>query len=234
MYTDLNVSLDNPHKFVVDAKSTRVLNPIRHVYNSVPQVRLRFWRSYQSARLPGGSTLEWTEKRRDQWNPTATLAQAVTWVEAIDDIGYYYYSDISYATSELEALVKESRESVRRTTGSLKLVSGDTTDVIPFVGEIEYDPAFEGAVPTPLANSTYQDIVRFYPSVSTLTGSTANSLDHIATVGVTVPRLIAVSISGLTRIYQLQAGTDAESSPNIIRPDDYNASTNAKVWALVI
>ena len=36
--------------------------------------------------------------------------------------------------------------------------------------------------------------------------------------------------SNLIRLYQLIASTDAESAPTTIRPDDYNASTNAKVW----
>lgn len=31
-------------------------------------------------------------------------------------------------------------------------------------------------------------------------------------------------------IYGLVAGTDAEASPDVIRPDDYAASTNEKVW----
>jgi hypothetical protein len=33
-----------------------------------------------------------------------------------------------------------------------------------------------------------------------------------------------------SKVFKLRAGTDAEVSPSIIRPDDYNASTNAKVW----
>ncbi len=35
------------------------------------------------------------------------------------------------------------------------------------------------------------------------------------------------------RVYKLYAGTDAESVDAIIRPDDYNASTNTKVWKSV-
>lgn len=34
------------------------------------------------------------------------------------------------------------------------------------------------------------------------------------------------------RVYELVAGTDAEVSPDIIRPNDYAASTNEKVWKL--
>jgi hypothetical protein len=35
------------------------------------------------------------------------------------------------------------------------------------------------------------------------------------------------------RIYKLQAGTEADNSPFFIRPDDYAASTNERVWKLV-
>lgn len=35
------------------------------------------------------------------------------------------------------------------------------------------------------------------------------------------------------RIYQFETGTDAEDSPDIIRPDDYNGTTNARVWKLL-
>jgi|688.fasta_scaffold01691_29 hypothetical protein len=31
-------------------------------------------------------------------------------------------------------------------------------------------------------------------------------------------------------VFELVAGTDAEASPAVIRPDDYNAGTNARVW----
>jgi hypothetical protein len=38
--------------------------------------------------------------------------------------------------------------------------------------------------------------------------------------------------SSALRVYSLDAGTDAEAAPDIIRPDDFNGSTNAKVWRL--
>lgn len=36
------------------------------------------------------------------------------------------------------------------------------------------------------------------------------------------------------RFYELRAGTDADDSPNIIRPNDYAASTNERVWELAL
>lgn len=73
--------------------------------------------------------------------------------------------------------------------------------------------------------------------LTSLTGGTAASLDGIPTkitAGLVIPTnsLCAVVIGGELSHYQLVSGTDAESSPNVIRPDDYNGSTNARVWKL--
>lgn len=61
----------------------------------------------------------------------------------------------------------------------------------------------------------------------------ANTLDAISTTGITAGEMIALlSLSGVAYIYQLAAGTDVETSPSVIRPDDYDPGTNAKVWKL--
>lgn len=60
------------------------------------------------------------------------------------------------------------------------------------------------------------------------------SLDGIPTSSQAVaPTIIVPVLIGSPKkinFYYLRAGTDAESSPNIIRPNDYNGSTNQKVW----
>lgn len=77
--------------------------------------------------------------------------------------------------------------------------------------------------------------IEYLPTVTSKTGGTSADLDYIATVGVTVGKMVAfrdLDSASILRIYELASGTDAESSPDVIRPDDYNASTNAKVWKL--
>jgi len=70
-------------------------------------------------------------------------------------------------------------------------------------------------------------------SITGLTGGGATNLDGIATVSATVGWLVVVKLSDTTwSKYRLVTGTDAESSPNVIRPDDYAATTNEKVWKL--
>lgn len=63
-----------------------------------------------------------------------------------------------------------------------------------------------------------------------LTGGGAGALDAIETVDLDVGvRAIVVATLNVS-IYRLVAGTDAESSPSVIRPDDYDGVTNQKVW----
>jgi len=71
----------------------------------------------------------------------------------------------------------------------------------------------------------------FNGTITGYTGGTSTDLDSLVTTNRTVPGLLAFDHStdgGV--VFKLRAGTDAEASPSIIRPDDYNASTNAKVW----
>lgn len=64
-----------------------------------------------------------------------------------------------------------------------------------------------------------------------LTGGSATALDGIATVLLPVDTTLRhTCVAGDLGVWQLGAGTDAENGTTVIRPDDYNASTNAKVW----
>lgn len=72
--------------------------------------------------------------------------------------------------------------------------------------------------------------------LTALTGGAAGSLDGLDTAGgeITVGRFVAVVTSDILGFYRLYSGTDAESSPSIIRPDDYAGTTNEKVWKAVL
>ncbi len=69
-----------------------------------------------------------------------------------------------------------------------------------------------------------------------LTGGGATKLDGWATttISTSAPQtFVMFTIAGVLYVYRLDAGTDAESSPNIIRPDDYATTTNEKVWRMI-
>lgn len=68
-----------------------------------------------------------------------------------------------------------------------------------------------------------------------LTGGTGTDLDSIATTGLPVNTTASLVIADALQVWQLQAGTDAENAAGgIVRPDDYAASTNEKVWVRVL
>lgn len=80
----------------------------------------------------------------------------------------------------------------------------------------------------------YTGGLRSEPTLGALTGGSL-SLDSLVTAGgkIATGAIRLVVLSGVLSHYRLVAGTDAESSPLVIRPDDYHAGTNARVWKLL-
>jgi hypothetical protein len=83
--------------------------------------------------------------------------------------------------------------------------------------------------------SLISNTIQFLDDVNSLTGGTSSDLDSVATVARELGEAVAIfdgDSSDVFRVYELVASTDAESEPDTIRPDDYDASTNARVWKL--
>lgn len=68
--------------------------------------------------------------------------------------------------------------------------------------------------------------------ITGLTGGTSTDLDGIDTVDIDVGMFLLFRVATSVYPYELVAGTDAEASPTVIRPDDYDGTTNQKVWKL--
>lgn len=80
-----------------------------------------------------------------------------------------------------------------------------------------------------LIDDAYSGAKGFYLNITNTTG-----LKAIVTVGMTNGVIVFYRDSNSNLIgYKLFSGTDSESSPGIIRPTDYNGSTNQKVWKLI-
>ena len=84
------------------------------------------------------------------------------------------------------------------------------------------------------SQSPRYEIMLNRPDITGLTGGGSTNLDGVTTTGLSIGTIVLVydHSSGITRIYRLLSGTDAENSPLVIRPDDFNAVSNAKVWKL--
>ena len=94
----------------------------------------------------------------------------------------------------------------------------------------------EDAIPTSGQTISPQTgFVRTNSTIIGLIGGTATDFDSLVTVNGTIPTgaVYLITVGGIQYVYELTVGTDAESSPTVIRPDDYAASTNEVVWKLL-
>jgi hypothetical protein len=67
--------------------------------------------------------------------------------------------------------------------------------------------------------------------------NSSTQLKALKTNGMLVGKVITyrdTSASNVLRVYELVAGTDAESLPSVVRPTDYATTTNEKVWKLAV
>lgn len=68
-------------------------------------------------------------------------------------------------------------------------------------------------------------------AITGLTGGGATALDGQATTSLPTGYTVFLSYGRVGQLWQLIAGTDAEDVSNgIVRPDDYHATTNARIW----
>lgn len=126
----------------------------------------------------------------------------------------------------------------------LQLVDGSSN--VRTVGQVPCLIRNEGidegsTIPTPLpsyltAAQSRLEFVQNRYAVTALTGG-GTALDGIVTGTTALPTvqtgsLVCIELSTVLSFYELVTGTDAESSPDVIRPDDYASSTNERVWKL--
>ena len=116
------------------------------------------------------------------------------------------------------------------------LVANSTDTRFPVADE---KAALAGTSGTPSASNKYMTAadrsrVWFLEGRTALTGGGSTKLDGLTTAGVTVPLTVAIMDANggnpVFRIYELVTGTDAESAPDVIRPDDW--ATSGSVWKL--
>ncbi len=111
--------------------------------------------------------------------------------------------------------------------------SGSSTQTYTQTCSIAADLITAATQPTPPVTTYSAGFMRVETGITGLTGGGATKLDGLVTANGTYPVGICVFlvISGVPQIWQLTSGSTAEDASNgIVRPDDYNASTNQKVW----
>lgn len=117
------------------------------------------------------------------------------------------------------------------------------------VFEVAQDGSGPTAPVTPLGPSYYTqtqvdnlmvNTVRTNLNITGLTGGAGTDLDNVATATLQpgfayILPSVTIGANVVAKIWVLTAGTDAENPANgIIRPDDYAAATNEKVWKAAV
>jgi hypothetical protein len=203
--------------------------------------------TWTSTGLPGGTVIQLAIKASGEFSDGPVLASTSTFSY---DAGTKTYSgalnlNTEQINTELERGNDDDADDIASVSCGLEVTyqSGGSgawaSSVLPVEYQINHDLIY-GDEATP-ANADDPDEyllkaagIEYFPTVTSKIGGTSADLDAVPTVLIDVGKMVAFSdLDGagpVFRVYKLTAGTEAESSPDIIRPDDYDASTNAKYW----
>ena len=72
------------------------------------------------------------------------------------------------------------------------------------------------------------------PTITELMGYEGNALSAIATSTLPSDRVLGVVVGGALSFYQLKDGTNDTELPGIIRPNDFDETSNARFWQQVL
>lgn len=153
--------------------------------------------------------------------------------------GQGWYASLSLATRELLDLVGTSGSLATTLEFEHTDVSGNRRTYLQVPCTVYNELIDLNAAVAVASGTSYLSIgdaqdqyVQNRSGITALTGGANTALDNIATVNKTVGWLACVNHSSANLFYRLESGTTAEAAPWTIRPDDYDGSTNAKIWNL--
>ncbi len=72
------------------------------------------------------------------------------------------------------------------------------------------------------------------PTITTLTGTGTNALAAIVSTTLPFDRVLGVVVGGTLSFYQIIDGTDTNAAPGIVHPNDYDPTTNPRVWKQIL
>lgn len=198
--------------------------------------------------LAGGTVIKIGIKEEGVYSDGTLLASNQTWTHDAGTFTYSGYLDLN--TAEIDTALNrddaDDTNDIASLACNLELTyqlggsGGFRSSVEPVEFTIYHDILFgDEATPTNAGDPTQYLLkasgIEWLPTVTSQIGGTSADLDAIPTAAVTAGKAVIFAdadTNDVLRVYQLTAGTNAESAPSIIRPDDYNASTNQKVWVL--
>lgn len=163
-----------------------------------------------------------------------------TWT--INTTDQYRSAFINFKTNELRDDLGSEQE--KTYTLSIALIdSSSRQNVVVHESVKVYNKvvpdSFDTPTPTPsfrtIRQSRQAGVAESPSGITGLTGGTSSDLDSLPTTGDSdtdwpAGALVHLYISGLKQEWRLESGTDAEDGEGIVRPDDFVASTNEKIW----
>lgn len=159
------------------------------------------------------------------WNATALQYRgAVSWITTALDTLFAANGDGSDDVAEISLGVELGWRTSPTDDWSLSENQVTLTLANNYIRDTDGSPASSGSNP----NRDWLPRVPF----TDYTGGAAGALDAFVTDDVVDTGALAFTVvSSVARMWQLVAGTDAENEAGgIIRPDDYHATNNARVW----
>ncbi len=145
-------------------------------------------------------------------------------------------AEFDFATSELETAMGSTEQAeftleIRLTysDGSQRTVSSAPITIVNVVYDDESVlPSVEEDFLT--ETETNSQFIRVRTDITGETGGTSTDLDSIVTASGIVPRTLFLPNLGNGQMWLRVSGTESESAGQIVRPDDYAASTNEQYW----
>lgn len=200
--------------------------------------------------LIGGTVITAGIKRADEYSDGELLSGNSTWI--LDAVNHIYSGRLDLNTVEINDALNRGDATPSDDLPLLDCgfevtfqpggTGGWRSSVLP-VDFLLYHDLIAGSEDTPVsaADPTQyllkDSAIEWLPTITSKIGGTSIDLDSVPTVGVDPGKAVQfVDQDGaidLLRRYRLAAGATPESSPTVIRPDDYDAVTNAKVWELL-
>lgn len=203
--------------------------------------------SWTAESLPGGATMTLGIKEEGDYSDGDLLASVSSWTH--DAGADTYTAELDLNTTEINTLLQrddadDTDDVAAIENAQLELTFTESgggkprSSINDVTVTIKHDILLGGeGTPTnagdPDEYLLKTEGIEFLSTVTSQIGGTSADLDNVVTTTRTAGDMVAfvdADTSDALRVYKLESGTDAESAPDIIRPDDYAASTNEKVW----
>lgn len=202
-------------------------------WRSREPVRIHFMRAGTDELLPSGYGLAFYLVKAG-----TLLAEVTSWSTPGAASGNYIGSLILHTAALTTEFTEETVSSITAEIEVHWWASGEAStpaisdcDLLAKISRpaIEPEPASEEVIDGG-EEWLEQRAPRWHPSITGYTGGGATKLDGLTTSGKS-SLLATIYVDGTLQDWLLLAGTDAENAAGgIVRPDDYDASTNAQVW----